>query len=92
MGEAIVFTSIADAMSKGRHSFKGSFTVEPGDEGNEDAKSYKVIFNTKWNSLAKSLNNRMAAFFAAMYTVGNISNEELKVEPGLSNTQEVVRC
>ena len=92
MGEAIVFTSIADAMSKGRHSFKGSFTVEHGDEGNEEARSYEVTFNAKWNSLAKSLNSRMAAFFAAMYTVGNMSNEELKVEPGLSNTQEVVRC
>ena len=92
MGEAIVFTSIADAMSKGRHSFKGSFTVEPGDEGNEDAKSYEVIFNAKWNSLAKPLNNRMAAFFAAIFKVGPMTNEELKVEPGLSNTQEVVRC
>ena len=92
MGEAIVFTSIADAMSKGRHSCKGSFNAESGDEGNEDAKSYEVIFNAKWNSLAKALNNRMAAFFAAIYTVGNMTNEELKVEPGLSNTQEVVRC
>ena len=34
----------------------------------------------------------MAAFFAAIYTVGNMTNEELKIEPGLSNTQEVVRC
>ena len=82
MGEAIVFTSIADAMSKGRHSFKGSFTVEHGDEGNEEANSYQVTFNAKWNSLAKSLNSRMAAFFAAMYTVRKMSNEELKVEPG----------
>ena len=92
MGEAIVFTSIVDAMSKGRHSCKGSFNAESGEEGNEDTKSYVVIFNAKWNSLAKALNNRMAAFFAAIYTVGNMTNEELKVEPGLSNTQEVVRC
>ena len=92
MGEAIVFTSIADAMSKGRHSFKGSFTVEHGEKWNEEARSYEVIFNAKWNSLAKSLNSRMAAFFAAIYTVGRMSDEELKVELGLSNTREVVRC
>ncbi len=92
MGEAIVFTSIADAMSKGRLSCKGSFNAESGEEGNEDTKSYVVIFNAKWNSLAKALNNRMAAFFAAIYTVGNMTDEELKIEPGLSNTQEVVRC
>ena len=92
MGEAIVFTSIVDAMSKGRHSFKGSFTVEHGDEGNEEANSYQVTFNAKWNSLAKSLNSKMAAFFAAIYTVGRMSDDKLKVEPGLSNTRDVVRC
>ena len=92
MGEAIVFTSITDAMRKGRHSFKHSFDIQHGDEGNKEAISYQVMYNAKWNSLAKSLNSAVAAFFAAMYTVGNMSNEELKVEPGLSNTQEVVRC
>ena len=34
----------------------------------------------------------MAAFFVAMYKVGPMTDEELKVEPGLSNTQEVVNC
>ena len=91
MGEAIVFTSITDAMRKGRHSFKHSFNIEHGDEGNEEANSYQVMYNAKWNSLAKSLNSAVAAFFAAMYTVGNMSDAELKVEPGLSNTRDVVR-
>ena len=87
MGEELItFSSIADAMSKGRNSFKSSFTVDPGDEGNEDAKSYEVIFN------AKPLNSKIAAFFVAMYKVGSMTDEELKVEPGISNTQEVVNC
>merc|ERR1711895_65473 len=55
-------------------------------------KSYVFIFNAKWNQLARALNNRIAAYFAAMYTVGNMNDDELKIEPGLSNTQEVVRC
>merc|ERR1711895_81029 len=54
--------------------------------------SYIVTFNAKWNQLARALNNRIAAYFAAMYTVGNMNDDELKIEPGLSNTQEVVRC
>ena len=91
MGEAIVFTSITDAMRKGRHSFKHSFDILQGDEGNEEAISYQVMYNAKWNSLAKSLNSAVPAFFAAIYTVGNMADAELKVEPGLSNTREVVR-
>ena len=93
MGEKLItFSSIADAMSKGRNSFKSSFTVDPGDEGNEDAKNYEVIFNAQWNALAKPLTSKMAAFFVAMYKVGSMTDEELKVEPGISNTQEVVNC
>ncbi len=92
MGDAIVFISITDAMSRGRLSCKGSFNAAAGEEGNEDTQSYIVTFNAKWNQLARALNNRMAAYFAAMYTVGNMNDEELKIEPGLSNTQEVVRC
>ena len=49
------------------------------------------MYNSKWNSLAKSLNSTVLAFFAAIYTVGNMADAELKVEPGLSNTREVVR-
>ena len=47
MGEAIVFTSITDAMRKGRHSFKHSFDILQGDEGNEEAISYQVMYNAK---------------------------------------------
>ena len=92
MGDTIVFTSITDAMSRGRQLCKGSFNAAAGEEGNEDTQSYIVTFNAKWNQLARALNNRIAAYFAAMWTVGNMNVDELKVEPGLSNTQEVVRC
>ena len=34
----------------------------------------------------------MAAFFVAIYKVGGMTDEDLKVEPGISNTQEVVNC
>ena len=93
MGEELItFSSIADAMSQGRNSVKSSFTVDPGDEGNEDAKSYEVIFNAQWNAKAKPLASKMAAFFVAIYKVGAMTDEELKIEPGISNTQEVVSC
>ena len=93
MGEELItFSSIADAMSQGRNSVKSSFTVDPGDEGNEDAKSYEVIFNAQWNAKAKPLASKMAAFFVAIYKVGAMTDEELKIEPGISNNQEVVSC
>ena len=93
MGEELItFSGIADAMSQGRNSIKSSFTVDHGDEGNEDAKGYEVIFNAQWNAKAKPLASKMAAYFVAIYKVGIMTDEELKVEPGLSNTQEVVTC
>ena len=92
MGELINFSGIADAMSQGRNSVKYSFTVDHGDEGNEDTKGYEMIFNAQWNAKAKPLASKMAAYFIAIYKVGTMTNEELKVEPGLSNTQDVVTC
>ena len=93
MGEELItFSSIADAMSQGRNSVKSTFVVEPGVEGNEDAKSYEVIFNAQWAAKAKPLASKMAAFFVAIYKVGGMTDEDLKVEPGISNTQEVVNC
>ena len=81
--DLLTFSSIADAMSQGRNSVKSSFTVDPGDEGNEDAKSYEVIFNAQWNAKAKPLASKMAAFFVAIYKVWVMTAEDLKVEPGI---------
>ena len=51
-----------------------------------------MIFNAQWAAKAKPLASKMAAFFVAIYKVGAMTAEDLKVEPGISNTQEVVTC
>merc|ERR1711867_256119 len=53
---------------------------------------YEMIFNANWAAKAKPLSTMLAAFFAACYKVGGMTAEDLKVEPGISTTQEVVCC
>ena len=77
-------------MSQGRNTVKSNFVAKDGVEGNEDAKNYEVIFNAQWAAKAKPLASKLAAFFVAIYKVGGMTAEDLKVEPGISNTQEVV--
>ena len=92
MEELLTFSSLADAMAQGRNAVKSTFAVEAGVEGNEDARNYEMIFNANWAAKAKPLANKMAAFFVAVYKVRGMTAEDLKVEPGISNTQEVVCC
>ena len=93
MGEELItFSSIADAMSQGRNAVKSTFVVEAGVEGNEDARNYEMIFNAHWAAKAKPFTSKMAAFFVAVYKVRGMTAEDLKVKPGILNTQEVVCC
>ena len=91
MEELLIFSSLADAMAKGRQAVKSTFTIEEGAEGNEE-RNYEMIFNFHWAAKSKPLSSRLAAFFAACYKVEGMTVEDLKVEPGISTTQEVVCC
>ena len=92
MEELLTFSSIADAMSKGRQAVKSTFTIEEGTEGNEEEKNYEMIFNSNWAANAKALSSKLATFFAACYKAEGLTVPELKVEPGILTTQEVVSC
>ena len=92
MDELLTFSSLADAMAKGRNAVKSIFTIEGGAEGNEEEKNYEMIFNSQWAAKAKPLSSKMAAFFAACYKTDGMTIPDLKVEPGISTTQEVVCC
>ena len=92
MEELLTFSSLADAMAQGRNAVKSIFTIEAGAEGNEEARNYEMIFNANWAAKAKPLSTKLAAFFAACYKVGGMTAEDLKVEPSISTTQEVVCC
>ena len=92
MEELLTFSSLADAMAKGRNAVKSIFTIEEGAEGNEEERNYEMIFNSQWAAKAKPLSSKIAAFFAACYKTFGMTVEDLKVEPGISTTQEVMCC
>ena len=92
MEELLTFSSLADAMAKGRNAVKSIFTIEEGAEGNEEERNYEMIFNAHWAAKAKPLSSRLAVFFAACHKTEGMTVPDLKVEPGISTTQEVVCC
>ena len=51
-----------------------------------------MIFNSNWAAKTKPLSSKLAAFFAACYKTEGLTVPELKVDPSLSTTQEVVNC
>ena len=92
MDDLLTFTSIADAMSKGRQAVKGNFVLEEGTEGNEEEKNYTRTFNSNWAAKAQPLASQLAKFMAACFKAEGLTVPELKVEPGILTTQEVVCC
>ena len=92
MDGLLAFTNVADAMSKGRTAVKGNFTLEDGTEGNEEERNYTRTFNSQWNAKAQPVAGQLSKFLAACYRAEGLSVPELKVDPGLSTTQEIVNC
>ena len=87
MTEVITFNSAAEALAKGRAAVKANFTFENPDE---DERNYTRQFNSYWNSKGHELSSLLSKFLAASYRADTHQAEELKVDPGLSITQDVV--
>ena len=87
MTEVIAFNSAAEALAKGRATVKASFIFENLDE---DERSYIRQFNSYWNSKGQELSSLLSKFLAASYRADTHQAEELKIDPGLSITQDVV--
>ena len=87
MTEVITFTSAAKAFAKGRAAVKADFTLENPDE---DERNYTRQFNSNWNGKGHDLSSLLSKFLAAKYRAEAHSAQELKVDPGLSVTQDVV--
>ena len=86
MDDLLTFTTIAEAMSKGRQAVKGNFTLKEGTEGNEEEKNYTRTFNSNWAAKGQPLASHLAKFLAACFRANGLSDQELKVDPGLSTT------
>ena len=87
MMEVITFNSAAKVLAKGRAAVKANFIFKDLDE---DKKIYIRQFNSYWNSKGQELSSLLSKFLAASYRADTHQAEELKVDPGLSITQDVV--
>ena len=88
MEEILTFNTFAEAMAKGRATVKANFSLEGNPD--EDEKNYTRTFNSNWNGKGHDLSSQLAKFLAASYRAEALTAQELKVDPGLSVTQDVV--
>ena len=88
MEEVITFGTVAEAMSKGRLAVKANFSLEGSPD--EEERNYTRTFNSNWNGKGHALSSQLAKFLAASYRAHALTTQELKVDPGLSVTQEIV--
>ena len=67
---------------------KGNFTLE--GEPNKEERNYTHTFNSNWTAKGHALSSQLTKFLAASYRAHGLTTQELKVDPGLSITQEIV--
>ena len=78
---------------KGQSAVKGGFLLESGDEGGaltDNERSYLRAFNGKWLAKSQPLASQISKFLVAVYKAGNMTAEELKVDQGLTVTQDII--
>ena len=87
MMEVIAFNSAAEALASGRAAVKANFIFDNPDD---DEKNYIRQFNSHWNTIGQPLSSLLSKFLNASYRADTHQAEELKIDPGLSITTDVV--
>ena len=67
--------------------------LETGDDGGaltDDERSYLQAFNRQWLARSQPLSAQISKFLVALYKAGNMTAEDLKVDPGLTVTQDII--
>ena len=62
-------------------------------EGNaipEEEQNYLRIFNANWSTKSNPLTSQISKFLVSSYKAEGMSDAELKVDPGLTTTQEII--
>ena len=93
MTDLLPFTSISDAILKGKQAVKGSFTLETGMDGNtmtDEEKNYIRMFNANWSAKSQPLASQITKFLVTSYKADRMSEDELKVDPTLTTTQGII--
>ena len=87
------FNSVAEVIMKGQVAVKGGFISESGEDGgavSDEERSYLRAFNGNWLAKGQPLMAQLCKFLVAVYKADNMSAEELKVNPGLTLTQDII--
>ena len=87
MTDVTTFNSAAKALACGRAAVKANFTFEDPDD---NEKNYICQFNSHWNTIGQPLSSLLSKFLNASYRADTHQAEELKTDPGLSITTDVV--
>ena len=87
MTDVTTFNSAAEALACGRAAVKANFTW---DDPDDDEKNYIRQFNSHWNTIGQPLSSLLSKFLNASYRADTHQAEELKIDPGLSITTDVV--
>ena len=72
---------------------KGGFSLKAGMDDNtmtDEEKNYIHTFNANWSAKSQPLTSQLSKFLVASYKAEGMSDDELKVDPGLTTTQEIV--
>ena len=93
MADPTPFSSIADVIMKGQQAVKGSFILETGMDGNtvsDEEKNYLRMFNANWLAKSQPLTSQLSKFLVSIYKAEGMTAAELKVNPGLTITQDII--
>ena len=66
MADILQFTSITNAMLKGRQAVKGGFSLEAGMDDNtmtDEEKNYICTFNANWSAKSQPLASQLSNFW-----------------------------
>ena len=56
----------------------------------EEEKNYLRMFNANWSAKSQPLASQLSKFLVSSYKAEGMSDAELKVDPGLTTTQEII--
>ena len=87
MTDVTILNSAAEALAYGRAAVRANFKF---DEPDDDEKNCIRLFNSRWNTIGQPLSSLLSEFLNACYRADTHQADELKTEPGLSITTDVV--
>ena len=87
MTEVTIFNSAAEALACGKAAVRANFKL---DEPDNDKKNFTRLFNSRWNTIGQPLSSLLSEYLNACYRADTHQEDDLKIDPGLSITAEVV--